>query len=154
MMVDSIRFDPNAKFDDEVARIAEEHDAVVVFELVERKAAAMAKGHSCEVCTVSTEATHRLILSKQQGNPDEHEVCQEHGMWLREGAPQSKTPPNTNEKRVEDLRPDLAAAKHIGSRAITEAPELGPGGGPGGRAMAPDLPPPPRRDDPPGDMGR
>ena len=46
-MVDPIRFDPNTKFDDEVARIAEEHDADVVLELVEREDGPMANAPDC-----------------------------------------------------------------------------------------------------------
>ena len=85
-MADPIRFDPNAKFDNEVARMAEEHDADVVLKLADRKAATMAEGHSCAVCTESTEATHRMILHKDRGAPQTIEVCERHGMWLKEGA--------------------------------------------------------------------
>ena len=146
-MADPIRFDPNAKFDNEVARMAEEHDADVVLKLADRKAATMAEGHSCAVCTESTEATHRMILHKDRGAPQTIEVCERHGMWLKEGAQPGITPRNTDQKQVNEIKPELAAAKHVQGRRITEAPDRGAGGGPGGRAMAPELPPPPEKVD-------
>ena len=64
------RMDPSARFDDEVARIARENDADVVFQLVEREDAAVSDTDKCCIHDQAHTrwATDKLIVESKTGS--------------------------------------------------------------------------------------
>ena len=222
--------DPSARFDDEVARIARENDADVVFQLVDREDDVVStpdrpccfdhdrNGQPCpatQVIVVESRGQHyeyescqghataarmrspsfasqgrgealtevqahmkdpsAKIASRPIGREDRacqlHDrartqnadryiftithpdgtvsqvvVCQEHRQWINDQArnPDQPLPSHSND-RAAQMRNQIAdpAYKISGGGRAHEVPDRGPGGGPGGRSMAPDLPPPP-----------
>jgi hypothetical protein len=95
--------DPSARFDDEVARIARENDADVVFQLVEREDWSMSQ---CYVHDTPEPATHHMMIEEPGQEPQHIEVCKDHGIWLNT-RDLTEQPPNTDKDRVEDLRPAI-----------------------------------------------
>jgi hypothetical protein len=141
--------DPAARFDDEVARIARENDADVVFQLVEREDSSMAEAPKCELhdhtATLRAER-FTFTITDPDGKVSQIVVCKEHGIWLHAQKPERDLPSGSNE-RATRLKPQLAQITVTGGRRVQEPIDRGPGGGPGGRSMAPDLPPPPEKID-------
>lgn len=140
------QLDPEAKFDDEIARIARENNADVAFRLVQRRED-RAMPHPCATCATPTPATHVMTINKPGHEPVRAYVCEADAKWIAKGRADSELipPSKMDPKRVEQLKP-LMADKTVtirGSR-MPEPPERNLAhGGPGGRSMAPDLPPPP-----------
>lgn len=223
--------DPTALFDDEVARIARENDADVIFQLVDREDAAVStpdrpccfdhdrngqpaqasqifvvesrgqhyeyescQGHAtaarmrnssfasqgrgetlaevqahmkdpaakitsrpigredrrCELHNhARTQNADRYIftVTHPDGTVSQVVVCHEHRQWINDQArdPEQHLPRQSDLRAIGELRNQIAdpAYKISGGGRAPEEPDRGPGGGPGGRSMAPDLPPPP-----------
>lgn len=137
--MDDNRFqlDPNAKFDDEIARIARENNADVAFRLVPRREDT-AMPHSCATCATPTPATHVMTIQKPGLEPVRVYVCEADGKWIADGRvkPKEEPPPNMDRKLVEQLRPLMAdkTVTILGTRM------------PGPRSMGQELPLPPQRD--------
>jgi hypothetical protein len=137
------RFDREASFDDEVVRIGDELNADLEFQLTERGDRSVTE-HQCELHRTPEPATHMMTITKPGHDPVRMAVCEEDGLWVNAKDGSAKPPANMDPKRVEQLKPVMAdPSVKITGRKIPEAPDRGPGGGPGGRAMAPDLPKPP-----------
>ena len=93
-------------------------------------------------------ATHTVTLYEPGKEPRRVDVCQEHGEAMYDHKPEKleELEANDRSKADEDLRRAVGNPQtKVRSRRIYDSPDRGPGGGPGGRSMAPDLPPPPRR---------
>ena len=96
--------DPTARFDDEVARIARENDADVIFQLVEREDSSMKQ---CYVHHPDTPApaTHYMKLAEPGREPQHIEVCKECGIWINNRDLTKEPPSPVNQEHVEKLRP-------------------------------------------------
>lgn len=88
----------------------------------------------------------------EKGHTEKVVVCKVHGQWVYEQAhgrnPRPEPPKQSKQQEIDKFRARLADPNVTVSRGerIREAPDRSPaGGGPGGRSMAPDLPPPPPR---------
>lgn len=99
----------------------------------------------CEIHDTSEPATHTVTLYEPGKEPRRVDVCKRHGEAIynhKSEELEAKDRP----KADEDLRRAIANPQtKVQSRRIYDSPDRGPGGGPGGRSMVPDLPPPPRR---------
>jgi hypothetical protein len=149
------RMDPNAHFHDEVARIARENNADVAFKLVDREDGSM-EPHDCELHDHT--ATYRaerytFTITHSDGKVTQVVVCKEHGEWVHARGPGERIPPHSDRRAIEKLRPQLQDRNNRLSQGVRmrEPIDRGPGGGPGGRSMAPDrpahIPPPPEKID-------
>ena len=96
------QMDPSALFDDEVARIARENDADVVFQLVDREDSSMAQ---CYIHDSPAPATHHMTIAEPGQEPLHIEVCKEHGIWINNRDLAKEPPSPVNQERVEELRP-------------------------------------------------
>lgn|SRR5271165_2494726 len=96
--------DPTARFDDEVARIARENDADVVFQLVERGDSSMKQ---CYVHHPDTPApaTHYMNIAEPGREPQHIEVCKDCGIWINNRDLTKEPPSPVNQEHVDKLRP-------------------------------------------------
>jgi hypothetical protein len=136
------RMDPAANFDDEVARIARESGADVAFRLVERGDSSV-EPPKCELHDHTATARaerYTFTITDPEGKVTQIVVCKEHGIWLHAQDPAEKLPDGSNE-RAAGYQPRLAQLRIETGPKIREPVDRGPGGGPGGRSMAPDRPP-------------
>ena len=133
------QMDPSARFDDEVARIARENDADVVFQLVEREDLSVCDFHDPEVPTTRSER-YTFTITHPDGTVTDRVVCKDHGIWLHAQQPERELPEGSNDLAAK-LKPQLPELKVEGGKRVREPIDRGPGGGPGGRSMAPDRPP-------------
>ena len=99
----------------------------------------------CEIHDTSEPATHTVTLYEPGKELRRVDVCKRHGEAIYNHDVE-KLKDNGRPKAVEDHRRPVANPQtKVRSRRIYDAPDRGPGGGPGGRSMVPDPPPPPRR---------
>lgn len=164
------RMDPAARFDDEVARIARENDADVIFQLVDREDSSM-EPPKCELhdhTTPTRPERYTFTVTRSDGREKTFTVCKEHGMWIHSRGKDSQgkeyTPPGSHQQ-IDKLRPVLRDSRtqiSPGKRVREPLGREAAGGGPGGRSMVPDqlphIPPPPQKVErtypPPYDGGR
>lgn len=147
--------DPAARFDEEVARIARENDADVVFQLVEREDPAMDSPAVPPRCQLHNDTPVRrperyyefTITEKNQPEEEKLVTCFEHGEWVSAGKPEAKPPEPSNPKEVEKVRAQMVDQNVTISRGkrIKEAPGLDKSLG----LEPPHRPPPEPRPDPP-----
>ena len=90
-----------------------------------------------------------FTITHPDGTVTQVVVCQEHREWIngQSRSPELRPPDHSDRKAVAELKPQLVDPKNriAGGGRAPEQPDLGPGGGPGGRSMVPDLPAPPRK---------
>ena len=96
-----IRLDPAARFDDEIARIAKEHDADVVFRLTERKAEPVA-----DRCALDHDGPVYRIIGRLEIPDHDAKIdvplCEEHAFSFYAHDPKAfDRAPGTDERKAE-----------------------------------------------------
>ena len=85
-----------------------------------------------------------FTITHPDGTVTQVVVCEQHREWINAGSQRQEPPLHSNGKAIE-LKLQLADPRYkiSGGGRAPEQPDRGPGGGPGGRSMAPDRTPPP-----------